>query len=258
MAIAPALPWRKASGELLRHRLQWPAWVGTATIVACLLAGLRGLAPVLAFGLAGFAGAAAVRQLVLATRRSWRDGSGVWRGIVGRANGGMIVHLGVIVIAVAFSASQAYGQHQDFRLAPGQSARLDGHTITFLGMSTHPHPNRASEVASIRVDGGRVYTPAISQYPNAAEGIGTPSVRSSLVDDVYLTVEATPGAPDGPAVIGLFVQPLVLWLWIGGGMVAFGTILAALPGRRRRRPTAPASAPGLFEERLEREPVLSA
>ena len=31
MAVAPVLPWRKASGELLRHRLEWPAWVGTLT-----------------------------------------------------------------------------------------------------------------------------------------------------------------------------------------------------------------------------------
>ena len=28
MAIAPVLPWRKASGELLRDRLFWPAWGG--------------------------------------------------------------------------------------------------------------------------------------------------------------------------------------------------------------------------------------
>src|SRR5205814_9205792 len=40
MAVAPALPWRKASGELLRHRLQWPAWAGTLTIAGCVAAGL--------------------------------------------------------------------------------------------------------------------------------------------------------------------------------------------------------------------------
>ena len=33
MAVAPVLPWRKASGELLRHRLIWPAWIGAATMV---------------------------------------------------------------------------------------------------------------------------------------------------------------------------------------------------------------------------------
>jgi cytochrome c-type biogenesis protein CcmF len=243
MAVAPALPWRKASGSLLRDRLQWPAWAGTLTVVGCVLFGLRGLAPVGAFGLGAFAAAAAVRQLMLATRRSLREGSGVWRGVVGRANGGMIVHLGVILIAVAFSASQAYGHRQEFRLAPGQSASLAGHTVTYLGIHSVRHPNRTSEVADVRIDGGRVYRPAISQYPFATQGIGTPSVRTGLFNDVYLTLAAAPTAPGGDAVVGVIIQPLIVWLWIGGAMVALGTLLAAVPGRRRR-PTAPASASG--------------
>jgi len=252
MAVAPALPWRKASGELLRRRLQWPAWVGTLTVVGCVLAGLRGVAPVTAFGLAGFAGAAAVRQLVLATRRSWREGVGLWRGLVGRANGGMIVHLGVILIAVAFSASQAYGHRQEFSLSPGQSARLAGHTVTYLGVHSVQHPNRLSTVADVRVDGGRIFQPAISQYPFASQGIGTPSVRTGLRDDVYLTLDAAPATATDPAVIGLVVQPLLMWLWVGGALVGFGTVLAAVPGRRRR-PTAPASAAGVPAERAEPE-----
>jgi len=40
MAVAPVLPWRKAGGELLRHRLQGPAWCGVAALVR--LAGSRG------------------------------------------------------------------------------------------------------------------------------------------------------------------------------------------------------------------------
>ena len=36
---------------------------------------------------------------------------------------------------------------------------------------------------------------------------------------------------------------MILWLWIGGLMMAIGTLLAAFPGTRRRRPTDPVSAP---------------
>jgi cytochrome c-type biogenesis protein CcmF len=32
-------------------------------------------------------------------------------------------------------------------------------------------------------------------------------------------------------------------MWIGAGLMAIGTILAAFPGKRRRRPTDPTSAP---------------
>jgi cytochrome c-type biogenesis protein CcmF len=244
MAVAPVLPWRKASGELLRRRLQWPAWAAAATLVACVAAGLRGLAPLLAFGLGAFAAASAARQLVLATRRQG------WRGLVGRANGGMVVHLGVVVVAVAFAASQSFSHGGEFRLRPGESARLAGHTVTYLGVRTEVHPNRTSRVARVRIDGGPVYEPAISEFPFAGQGIGTPSVRTGWREDVYLTLVTAPRDPQGAAVIGVFVQPMVLWLWVGGILMGVGTALAAFPGRRRRG-TEPVSAPVVTGELVE-------
>ncbi|MEL6893405.1 MAG: heme lyase CcmF/NrfE family subunit, partial [Actinomycetota bacterium] len=41
----------------------------------------------------------------------------------------------------------------------------------------------------------------------------------------------------------VFVKPMILWLWIGGGLMAVGTLLAAFPGTRRRRAIDPVSAP---------------
>ena len=244
MAVAPALPWRKASPELLRQRLLIPAWAAGLTLVACVAAGLRGGWDTLAvFTLGAFAAAAAARQLVLSTRRSLADGAGPWRGIAGRANGGMIVHLGVVVIAVGFAASSAYGVRTERSMRPGQTETVAGHRVTFLGLHTARHPNRSSLVADVRVDGGRVYTPQISNYAaDPGGGIGTPSVRSTPVDDVYLTIAVAPQAPGDPTVIGITVQPLIMWIWTGGLLMAVGTVLAILPGRRRR-PVLPASAP---------------
>ena len=117
MAVAPVLPWRTASRELLRDRLFWPAWCGIGSLVVSIAVGADGLAPLLAFTLGGFAGGAALRQLVLATRRQGL------RGLVGRANGGMIVHVGVILIAVALSASNAYTRSQELKLEQGKPAQ---------------------------------------------------------------------------------------------------------------------------------------
>jgi cytochrome c-type biogenesis protein CcmF len=236
MAVAPALPWRKASTELLRTRLQIPAWIGTLTIVACVAFGARGLSTLLAFGLGAFAAAAAIRQLVLATRRQG------WRGLVGRANGGMVVHLGVVMVAVAFAASASYSHRSEVRLKPGQSARVAGHRVTYIGARQLKHANRTSLVASVRVDGGRVYRPALSTFPFASQSIGTPSVRTGLREDVYLTLLSSPNGADKAVVLGVLIRPLVVWLWVGGAVMAVGTLMAAVPGRRRR-PTAPASAP---------------
>ncbi len=233
MAVAPALPWRIADGEVLRTRLFWPAVTGVATMFASLLVGAAGWAPVLAFGLGGFAGAAAVRQLVLATRRHG------WRGFVGRTNGGMVVHLGVILVAVAFAASNSYLREAELRFAEvGDSATVAGHEFVYRGAETIAWPDgRIDDQLLIEVD-GVIETPALTTFPFAGRVLGAPDTRGSLVDDVQLAV--VPTEPGEPVVVRVTVQPLVVWLWIGGILMAFGTLLALIPGRRRR-PTAPST-----------------
>jgi cytochrome c-type biogenesis protein CcmF len=287
MAVAPVLPWRKASGELLRSRLQWSAWAGTLVVVGCVAAGIRGLAALLAFGLGAFAATSALRQLVVSTRMARHRGAPLWSGLVGRANGGMVVHLGVVAIAVALAASLSFGHRGQLRLALGQQTRFAGHTITYLGTRGVVHPNRRELEAAVRVDGGAVYRPAVSQFGSGAEGIGTPSVASSLTSDVYLTLDAPPDgatigggpapstvsgqsganpapAPAGTAVLGVVVQPMVAWLWIGGAVMGLGALMAALPDRRRRpaggnqpEPTIAAGDTSDPEPQPQPEPVVA-
>jgi cytochrome c-type biogenesis protein CcmF len=253
MAVAPALPWRKAAAETLHRRLLWPAWAGTLTVVACVLGGLRGLGPLLAFGLAAFAGAAALRQLGLSVRAARRAGQPVRQALLGRANGGMVVHIGVVVVAVGFAASSAYGHRAQFRLSPGQSARLAGHTVAYLGTSTTDHANKKTTSARVRVDGGKVYAPALNQFPFGSQAIGTPSVKTRPLSDVYLTLVVAPDET-GQAVIGVNVQPLIAWLWTGGAIMGFGTFLAAWPGRRRR-PAPTVAAPVTVADEVAPEPA---
>jgi 16S rRNA (cytosine(1402)-N(4))-methyltransferase len=155
MAVAPALPWRKASAETLHRRLLWPAWAGTLVVVACVAAGLRGLGPLLAFGLAAFAGAAALRQLAISAGAAKRSGVGMWRGLLGRSSGGMVVHIGVVLLAVGFAASSSYGHRAQFRLAPGESASLAGHTVTTVDVEATPQGS-GGVVASPQRSGGVV------------------------------------------------------------------------------------------------------
>ena len=235
MAIAPVLPWRKASGELLRHRLLWPAWIGVGAMVLSVALGARGLAPVIAFGLGGFAGGSAGRQLVLAARRQGL------RGLVGRANGGMVVHLGVVIIAVAFAASSSYVRQAEFTLQVGQSAEFSGHVLTFEGTNLKQESAKSVQQALVRIDGTGPWAPALNKFANGAQTIGTPSVRSTLIDDVALSVIDIKGTDAPVLTLRVTVQPLIIWLWIGGAVMALGTLLAVFPGRRRN-PLDPVSA----------------
>ncbi|HEX6659618.1 MAG TPA: cytochrome c-type biogenesis CcmF C-terminal domain-containing protein [Ilumatobacter sp.] len=236
MAVAPVLPWRKASLELLRDRLFWPAWCGAIALIVAVVLGATGWASLVAFALAGAAAGSALRQLVLATRRQG------WRGLVGRANGGMIVHLGVIAIAVALVASNAYTRSATLDLRVGAVEEWGGHRFALEGVREEVDDRVRMVIADVRLDGGDVYTPRITKYLRQGIDVGTPSVSTGVTRDVYMTLErgAVPGAEQ--ATIRVFTKPLILWLWIGGAVMTIGTLLAAFPGRRRR-PTDPVSAP---------------
>ncbi|MYI14748.1 MAG: heme lyase CcmF/NrfE family subunit, partial [Acidimicrobiaceae bacterium] len=245
MAVAPMLPWggstRRVPTELLGRRLLVPVWIAAAALVLAVLGGARGWAALLAFGLGGFAGGAALRQIVVAVRRHR------WRGLVGRTNGGMIVHLGVVLVAVAFAASQSYVRQAEFDLEANQQASFAGHEIVYLGSAVVVHENRTERVAFVRVDDAKTYGPAIATYPFASQTIGIPSVRSTLRDDVALAVLSFPDevGPDR-VILRVTVQPLVVWLWLGGIVMAAGTVLSLIPagsGRRRPEQTAATEAP---------------
>jgi cytochrome c-type biogenesis protein CcmF len=240
MAIAPVLPWRKASGELLRHRLIWPAWIGVGSMIFAVAIGARGFAPVLAFGLGGFAAGSAGRQVVLATRRQG------WRGLIGRANGGMIVHLGVVMIAVAFAASSSYVRQAEFTLTQGQSAQFAGHELVYVGQNIKQESAKIVDQVLITIDGTGPWAPSLNKFANGNQTIGTPSVRTTFTDDVVLSVIDIKDGENGSVTIRVTVQPLIMWLWIGGGVMALGTLLAVFPGRRRN-PLDAVSAPVAVE-----------
>ena len=235
MAIAPALPWRKTNVETLATRLQWPAWFGGACLLLALGLGERGLGTLAGYGLAGFAAGAAIRQIVLATRRQG------WRGFVGRANGGMIVHLGVIILAVGIIASNANVVSQEFRLEVGDSAVIEGHTLALIGIYEEDLPRKVRTVAQIQVDGGEVHEPAMNLFRASGRPVGTPSVRTTWTNDIALSIFPVDSLDD-PVGVRAVYQPLIAWIWTGGALMVLGTVLAAFPGRRRR-PTDPVSAP---------------
>ena len=229
MAIAPALPWGRADSGVLSRGLLAPAATGAAAMVVAVAVGSRGWAPTLAVGLGGFAAGGALRPLLRAVRSG-----GLW-GLLGRSSGGMVVHLGVAIVAVAFACSSSFIRQAEFRFeAPGDQATIAGHQIVFDGLVEVERPEKTEILVGLFVDGRR-YAPAISRFPFGGRTIGTPATRSSWRDDVQLAVLAVPDdRGSASTVVRVTVQPLVWWLWVGGGVMVVGTLLAAVPARRRK------------------------
>ena len=227
MGIAPVLTWRSTAGQTLGTRALVPAAVGAAVMVLALMLGAQGLGPVLGIGLGGFVIGSSVRHLLLAVLRNG------WAGITGRAGGGMVAHIGVALLAFGFIASSSFSEEGEFQLRPGDRGSVAGHEVTFVEIVDEMDgPNRVVR-ALINVEGRGIYAPAITQYPTFGRPIATPSVATSFVDDVYLSLIAIPEEGSDLVVIRVLVEPLVAWIWVGGLVIAGGTLLAMVPGRRR-------------------------
>ena len=227
MAIAPVLPWRKASMSSLRERLLGPAVSAAGVAAVAVMLGARGFVPVVAFALAGAGGGAASRQLFQNVRHHG------WRGVVGSSGGGMIVHIGVVIIAVAVTASGSYSRRAQFEMRAGQTVAFAGHTFVFESVDFVSSRSRNEKRALVQVDGTEVLMPSLVQFNGSTQTVGTPAISSSISEDVYLTALDLP-ADNASARIGVLIMPMAGWLWTGGGVIGCGTILSAIPRRRRR------------------------
>jgi cytochrome c-type biogenesis protein CcmF len=136
---------------------------------------------------------------------------------------------------------------------------VSGYRVTYLGTELAKSAQKNTVKARVRIEhGGRdlgVYAPSISTFPGATDGIATPSVRTGLLRDVYLTLVSSPNER-GRVTIGVAINPMVVWIWIGGGLIAIGTALALLP--QRRRVVSPVGNPDAPAEDLPEPEVVSA
>jgi cytochrome c-type biogenesis protein CcmF len=264
MAAAPALPWRATTNDVLRRRLLIPAWAGGVTMIVALVLGAHGFTDVIAFGLAAFALTGIARQFFVGANARHRTAGEAWPRATVRAvrsnprlYGGLVVHTGIVLIAIAIAASGTYSTRREVQLSKGQSATVSGYRVTYLGRQITTSAQNTTVKARVRIqhngDSLGVYAPAILTFPNTNGGIGRPSVHTGLFADVYLTLVSSPNA--GRVTIGVAVKPMVVWLWTGGAVIALGTAIALAPSLRRRRSPASPGRPETSGAEREREPV---
>jgi cytochrome c-type biogenesis protein CcmF len=251
MGVGPALPWGTASWSTLRDRFSLPLLAGVLVAAAGLLAGIRDAGSLAIGGLAVFVGGVMVDEVVRgararARRRGEDPATATWRVATKnrRRYGGYTVHLGVLVMAVGVAVSSGLATDRTVTLAPGETATIGAYEVTHQRLVVEPLPNdervieTRAEVAFRGPQSGTLGT-ALRDYPNSPTAIATPAVRTSLGEDLYVTLLASDRATE-TVTLHLFVNPLVVWIWIGGGIVGIGAAFAAWPERRTR----PVAEPG--------------
>jgi cytochrome c-type biogenesis protein CcmF len=248
MAVAPLVSWRSANPSVLWSRIRLAAWAGLVVVAVLVATGVRHPAVLVATFFATVAAGAALRTLygvvIAAHRRS--NLAGAFRA---PSTGGMIVHLGIVVLAIGIVVSTSYTRRSEVTLATGQRTIVDSQLVSFSGFHVVRDSLETATQLVVRVD-GHALRPAVTTFHGRATTVGTPAIDSNLLRDVYVTFDAvggngaTSGAqvqnnlPAGSVVLGVTVEPLLAWLWIGGLMVGLGAGVSFIRRRHSEEPTS--------------------
>lgn len=242
MGVGPLIAWRQASLESLRRTFTFPlllAFLGTG--LSSLL-GVRGLYPLLAFALAVFAATTVVQEFVRGARTRRRiTGEGYLAALSNltrrgrRRYGGLIVHLGVVLIVVGITASTVFRLEKEVTLKRGESLHLGRYRVQFNELSAWQEPHRFVVQGAFSVFNANrkvaEMRPSKRFYPSEQQPIGSVDVRSTPREDLYLILSSF--TRDGTsATLKLLIRPLVMWIWIGGAVMALGAVVAIWPDRR--------------------------
>jgi len=247
--IGPLIAWRRASLPNVQRQFAMPGAAAVLLGLALLVAGMRDLYALLAFVLGGFVFTTVVQEFwrgISARHRQYHETYPLAAvRLVGRNRrryGGYIVHVGMVVLFVAF-AGMAFKTETQATLRPGESATLRspfGHTWTFthLGVSQYDALNRLVTAGTIELakDGERVGI-LKSEKRQHVDGLGRPTfepstevgIRSDLREDIYVVMAGVVGGTE-QTVYRFTINPLVWWVWYGGYILVFGGLIVMWPG----------------------------
>ena len=239
MGVAPFLPWRRASWKTVRQALLAPVAVAVLVVALLLALGVRNPYAVTAFGLCSFVTAGIVREWARgAISRHGRGESypiAFARLIAGNRPryGGYVVHLAVVLLALGVAGSSFYGIQRDVALSPGETTEIGGYSIKYIGSSAVDKVDRVEARTEVHVFRGDsflgAYYPKRDFYPSFNMASTQAAIRSTPVEDLYII----PGEllDDGRALFRIFVNPLVMWMWVAGPLLILGVLVALWPQR---------------------------
>ena len=241
MGVGPLLGWRRTGATALRRQFSWPAAVALISIPFLLLTS-RNVFPVVGFSVCIFVAATIVQEFVrgvMARRRSRREpvASALW-GLIrrnGRRYGGYVVHFGIVLIGVAIIGNEFYQSTTHVTLSEGDSVELSGYTLEYVALESEQRSNHTEIRANLQVSdagSGRVLGmifPRRNIYDKTPDQpTSEVGLRMTPAEDVYVILNGWEGAGSS-ATFTVYVNPLTMWMWVGGLFVVLGTLVSVWP-----------------------------
>jgi len=242
--IGPLLAWRSSSFKSIRKNLVWPTIVGAVTAILLTAGGIHlwedqgAFYSVVCFSLSALVTTAILAEFVRGAKVIQRhSGQNLFSSMIQltrrntRRYGGYIVHFGIVVMFVGLAGS-AFNRNVEKELGFGQSMDLGPYHLVCQSFTQETSANYDTEFSLIDVyRGGKKQfqlAPEKRFYQSSQQTQTMVANHTTPLWDLYLVYEGK-NPETGLPIIKAFLNPLIMWIWIGVGIVVLGTGVALVP-----------------------------
>jgi cytochrome c-type biogenesis protein CcmF len=265
--IGPLLAWRSTSLRTIRRNFILPGIAFGVALVGLMIGGIRPWTQQddwtsQAFSLLAFALSAAV---VTAIGSEFLRGANVVRTQTGqnllfaagtlmrrntRRYGGYLVHFGIVVLFIGI-AGGAFNQSHELTMGFGDETRIGPYRVVCQSFTQDSNPEYDTDYALLDVYKNGKFIKQMSPErrvyfvgTNHEQTSTMVALHSTAQADLYVIFMGRDVASNKP-IIKVFLNPLIVWIWIGVLIVVVGTLFALAPSvtTAKRRELAAAAVP---------------
>jgi len=239
--VGPLIAWRRSSWESLKRAFRWPAVLMVVTIAALAIAGIHHFYALMSFGLCAFVTTTIAMEFWKGSRAiAFRTKTNLVLAAVElthrntRRYGGYLVHMGIVLMFVGFTGA-AFNQDTTQEVKVGDRLTVGHYDLQILEVTDGSNPNYTWQRATVAAsrDGKALgeLMPERRVYVSSQQPTSIVAIRRRLNEDLYLNFAGMSETEAGHAILQVYVNPLVTWIWLGFYVVLLGTIICLVPNK---------------------------
>jgi cytochrome c-type biogenesis protein CcmF len=242
MGVGPYIAWRKASVDNLKKNFLVPLLVAVGVTALAFALGFRSPFTIAGAFVVGFVSTTIATDFgKVSAFFARRDRVNYVRGFLTafaanqRRYAGMVTHVGVLILVIGIIASTVYKTEKVVSLRLGDDFTVGAYRMAFTELHDVRGANWAAKEGVFQVFRGDRLLTEMRPQKRIYDASQTPTTESAIyainMGHVFLTMPEV--SPDGSVTARGVLNPLILWVWGGGGIMGLGVLLNIFRPRRR-------------------------